>query len=263
MLDSGLHDGSTTTEAVGRAKPAVAHSEYFDADILDSPTHKRRKLTSSARTPKPAIMISSSPSTPEHEDINLDQEEPNQPTSDVKDAILSELRTPQTTSRFRSVAPIHHTDRLSNVSKPAFRALSTNARLDLEAGMVLPDAFSPSRRKGKREYDPGGLADTVRSWVLAAATEEVQRDKRTERRLAVRHAKADSSGRAVAVIDEDEQQWLLVGNHDGIDRSSNRRAAERIRKEGSVVIRGESTAWAVADVDGRQVQVAAHWDLPP
>lgn len=261
-LDYSLHDVSTTAEEVGRTEPAVFNSEDFQVASLDSPSRKRRKLTSSAQTPKPTITISSSPSTPGDEDIYADQEEPNQPTSDIEDAALPELRTPQTTSRFKSVAPIHHTDGLINLSKPAFRALSTNARLDLEASMVLPDAFSPSRRKGKREYDPGGLADTVRSWVLGAATEEVQRDKRTERRLAVRHAKADSSGRAVLVIDEDGQQWLLVGKHDGMDRLSSRRAAEGIRKEASVVIRGTSTTWAVSDMEARQVQVAAHWDLP-
>ena len=261
--EPGIHDVSNTTEEVGRPNPAVFHREDLDADILDSPSRKRRKLTSSARTPKPTITISSSPSASEHEDINLNQEEPDQPTSDVEDAALFELRTPQTTSRFRSVAPIHHTDRLSNVSKPAFRALSTNVRLDLEAGMVLPDAFSPSRRKGKREYDPGGLADTVRSWVLGAASEELQRGKRIERRLAVQHAKVDTNGRAVAATDDEGQQWLLIGRHDGMDRTSNRRAAERIQKEGSVVIRGASTIWAVADAEARQVQVAAHWDFPP
>ena len=261
--EPGLHDVSTPTEGVGTAKSAVSHGEDFDADFLDSPSHKRRKLTSSARTSKQTITISSSPSTSEHEDINLDQEEPDQPTSDVDDAALSELRTPQTTSRFKYVAPTNHTDGLSNASKPAFRALSTNARLDLEAGMVLPDAFSPSRRKGKREYDPGGLADTVRSWVLGAASEEIQRGKGTERRLVVQQAKADTGGRAVAVIDEGGQQWLLVGKHDGMDRSSNHRAAERIQKEGSVVIRGTSTTWAVGDVEDRQVQVAAQWDFPP
>ena len=262
-LDYSLDHVSTTMEAVGRTKPAVFNSEGFDADVLDSPSHKRRKVTSSARLPRPTIVISSSPSTSEHEAVNVDHEGPDQPTSDVEDAPPSELHTPHTVSRFRPVGPVHHTDVLSNVPKPAFRALSTNARLDLESGMVLPDAFSPSRRKGKREYNPGGLADTVRSWVLGAASEELQHWKQTERRLAVRHANGDTNGRAVAVTDDEGQQWLLVGRDDGMDRSSSRRAAERIRKEGGVVIRGTSTIWAVADVEAQQVQVAAHWEFPP
>ena len=264
-LDFGLPNVGPTTEETDIVRPAVAHSEDYDADIPEPPSHKRRKLASSAQSPKPTITISSSSSssTSKHEDINPDPDEPDQYTSDVESAPLSELRTPQTTSRFRSVAPVHPTEGLINVSKRAFRALSTKARLDLEASTVLPDAFSPSRRKGKREYTPGGLADTVRSWVLGAASEEVQRGRMTERRLAVRHAESDASGRVVHITDEDGQDWLLVGKYDGMDRSLTRKVVERTLKEGSVIIRGTSTTWAVADVKGRQVQVAAHWDFPP
>lgn len=36
--------------------------------------------------------------------------------------------------------------------------------------LTLPDAFSPSRKRGAREYIYGGIAETVRGWVVDMAT---------------------------------------------------------------------------------------------
>lgn len=89
---------------------------------------------------------------------------------------LHHLRTPTKLSHFSRFRPPATDQSSATIPLPSFqsRLLSSSTgiagyvhpRID----SVLPDAFSPSRKRGAREYIHGGFAETVRGWVLDIAT---------------------------------------------------------------------------------------------
>ncbi|KPI40481.1 uncharacterized protein AB675_7705 [Cyphellophora attinorum] len=141
------------------------------ANEFATPMPKRRKREPSPAFSKDLIAISSSPSESASAAALTDEEE-------VDQDLLAP--TPYTASRFRRPAPapaltVIHNDMQEARVKPTFRRLDPTSNLPPEMSTTLPDAFTPSRRKGKRDYVSGGLADTVRNWVLQAATEASHR----------------------------------------------------------------------------------------
>jgi hypothetical protein len=140
---------------------------------------------------------------------------------------------------------------------------------------ALPEIFSPSRRRGKKEYLPGGLADTVRNWILQAAVEETQCGKTKLTVLNVDVSSVgvvvmDSSRRGILVRDTsgdgdgDGREWLLVGEQQGGNSGSSDATVKRIRLGNKVVVKGTFTNWSVRLKDGdgeREVKVAAQWSV--
>jgi hypothetical protein len=85
------------------------------------------------------------------------------------------------------------------------------ATLSQSASSSLPDAFSPSRRRGKKDYILGGAADTVRSWVLALAAEESKAAQTYIERFRVVEIGDDHrEGSCELVKDENGRRWLLI-----------------------------------------------------
>jgi hypothetical protein len=98
-------------------------------------------------------------------------------------------------------------------ARPAFKLppVQNVASAGQSAASSLPDAFSPSRRRGKKDYVPGGSADTVRNWVLALAAEESKTTQiYTESFRVERMRDGHHENRCVLVEDENGRKWILV-----------------------------------------------------
>lgn len=228
--------------------------QYPDAE---TPMPKRRKVSRPQIDLHEPINISSSPS-----DVM-----PHSPAiSESGDDGLSPAKpaTPHTTSRFRAAGPPVNVQDDHRSSRPAFKAVeSRSSTLDI-LGSVLPEAFTPSRRKGKHDYLHGGLADTVRSWVLQISTEESQRGNRYEQETVLSAAAVDRSRRSITATDSSGTQWLLAGSQPWSSTSISRSSVERMNEGKEVTIRGSSTTWTVPLQSlglGPNIRVAGQWDL--
>ena len=231
---------------------------------IDTPLPKRRKLSERHQSSEEPLLMSSSPAGPVA--IESDAHEMTDEYSDLDDHDTSpsrEARTHQPTSRFKmktSAPPF-----LTNVEqKPVFRPPDSVSHLATEITTVLPEAFTPSRKKGKKDYVPGGLADTIRNTVLGIATEAGRKAGLDERLIHVENASLEYSGRAILAIDSQNVQWILPSQHDRGRPEGLIEKLEKIQTSGLVVISGNATNWALplgeADV-GRDVRFAAHWNV--
>lgn len=253
--DTGLEPKgeSVSTVALNDQQNAQWHGTEFQ-----TPMPKRRKVSHAPAAANEPIHVSSSPSdaTPESSAASDGEQDGLSPAG---------FATPQTTSRFRASASTIAAE-ATRSSKPAFKATDHSSNVGTEIGAVLPEAFTPSRKKGKHDYMPGGLADTVRNWVLEVSTNEIRRGARNEREVIMEKAAVDESGRAIAAMDESGQHWLLVGSQPWSGSSSLQENVEQVKSKKRVVVRGASTSWVVPlqqHGTGSDVQVAGHWDVPP
>jgi hypothetical protein len=221
---------------------------------------KRRKREHSPAISHDPIAISSSPSESGSAAALTDEEEVDQDPA---------APTPYTASRFRRPAPapvstVIHNDVHEARSKPTFRRLDPTSNLPPEMSTTLPDAFTPSRRKGKRDYVSGGLADTVRNWVLQAATEASHQAGNEEREINVDEVTLDDSRRGILAREDYESEWLLVSAQPWDSRSLSTGTASRLSDSGKAVVRGNATSWTVpmrAAGGQTDLRVATYWDI--
>ncbi|EXJ59954.1 hypothetical protein A1O7_04102 [Cladophialophora yegresii CBS 114405] len=226
---------------------------------------KRRKLIPPGVGNAELITVSSPSEDDRSDDVDhpSDAESPAWQSDLEDDFPLAVRRTPKESGRFAHFKSLASAVvRPGPSSKPAFR---TNPE-DISHGQtvsapVLPDIFSPSRRKGKRDYIPGGMADLVRSWVLAIPAQESHGDGQSlpEQVLSIAHVMPDSSGRFCIATDENGARWLLPHQQEkaGIGSLSTLRPGARI------VVKGQATKWGL-NLDSREsstVTVAAYWEI--
>ena len=203
-------------------KSPVVHTQHgASSDLGDyvnpsTPLPKRRKLCASSNLKiRDAVDISSSSEAEESpgSDSNDHQREEDEERTRIDDDKLRsspELVTPTMPTRFK--IPLTKTDTMQSAQqRSAFRPFAKDSHLNAVAEHALPDAFSPSRRKGQKSYTPGGLADAVRNWVLNVAAEESQL-KRAEETVNLESAVMDRSGRAIVANDDNGNRWILVGD---------------------------------------------------
>ena len=222
-------------------------------------TLKRPRTFSESTKHREAILISSSGS---EEDVqynqNLDDhdhkvteaaKDASDLDSDFDDFIPSSpshnRASTSTIPRFKApVVPASEVPKTKPIFKPP--PLPQN-RLD---STPLPDTFSPSRRRGKRDYIQGGYADTVRNWVLELGTSIAKPSSSSSgqaRSLRVASVQHDVEGRCATIQDEQGEGYLLVSQEPQSDASSV--------EVGSVVeISGEGTSWRIGlgDVAGQE-----------
>jgi hypothetical protein len=214
----------------------------------DTPMPKRRKTAKHTEI----ITVSSSPS-----DVQSRSPSP------VQDAAFSTTAAPQMTSRFRSASTKPHHG-ATRPAKPSFR-VPEPSESTADASVVLPDAFTPSRRKGKRDYIQGGMADTVRSWIFSTAASETQQGSKMKHHVQVASALPDPSARCVSIAELGGKQWLLIRDQNS-STVPDHNDSDKVISNGTVVIRGEGTKWIVplhAAGLGPDLHVAAVWNVPP
>ena len=226
---------------------------------------KKRKLSHHRPKTVETITISSSP---EYGDEDEDRDEALSPASqsDLEESINTTtpyLPAEQSTktARFRPAAlGIGQT---SLAPRTVFKVeLEEGQTAQLGSKSVLPDIFSPSRRKGKREYIPGGSAELVRRWVLGVSAQDSLSAGLPEISITVSQVQIDSSGRFGIVIDETGLQWLLPDQQRkagiGCDSDLN-----GLRPGSRVLLKGQATKWPLYSftADTKSLTVAAYWEL--
>ena len=152
---------------------------------------------------------------------------------------------------------------LSPLSKTVFKINpDTISPGQTAGGPVLPDIFSPSRRKGKRDYASGSNADLVRSWILAIPAQESQGQEMSEETISIDDAHCDSSGRFVVATDINGSRWLLP------DQPENGRpglswSLSAVCRGCRIVVKGRATRWNLnlGTDKSNTVTVAAYWTV--
>ncbi|EXJ73328.1 uncharacterized protein A1O5_03088 [Cladophialophora psammophila CBS 110553] len=236
-----------------------------------APATKRRKVSHpgpGASVIKP-VAISSSPDDDDPGDVSY-QAGDNSPSSqsDLDDNLgrstgLATINESSKIARFRPIA--QGVSPPSPVSRTIFKVVPEDQTHGSGGrGPVLPDIFSPSRRKGKRDYILGGSAHLVRSWVLDIATQESHAESLSEEILLIAEVENDASGRFVVVSDEKARRWLLPEQqHEKSSRSSSFFDWSELRPGSQVLIKGRATRWPL-DLESQgleNVVVAAYWEL--
>ncbi|KAJ9611741.1 hypothetical protein H2200_004925 [Cladophialophora chaetospira] len=266
-----VDDEEYTSPLVDRGDEAEQQSYHYTQSSPPQQRHrpsahssKRRKLLHTQVSTVEPITVSSPP-----DDENLDDEdhpldvESLTSQSDLEDDLgLSVRRTMNSdSSRFAHFRAL--TTGLAE-PPPAMKA-SFKTHEDIPPGQVaggpaLPEVFTPSRRRGKRDYMPGGGADMVRSWVLAIPAQESHSQSLSEEILCVNEAEQDSSGRFWIVKDKNGSQWLLPEQQEKPGGAS-RRSLTRICPGTQLVVKGQATKWNLDLYGARNMTVAAYWEL--
>ncbi|KIW69139.1 hypothetical protein PV04_05032 [Phialophora macrospora] len=226
---------------------------------------KRRKvLHPGVGVPEP-ISVSSPPADDHFDDVGhpSDVESPASQV-DLEDNLNLDTRhaineESSRLSHFRSPA----SDLVRPTSKPPFKTNPGDiSHGQTASGPVLPDIFSPSRRKGKKDYIHGGNADLVRSWVLAIPTQESQGQPLSKETVSIAEVRADSSGRFWIATDDNGVRWLLPHQQEKAG-SGSRWSLSTLRPGAQILVKGKATRWGL-NLDSRDssdVTVAAYWEI--
>lgn len=290
-FDTINNDGE---EPLSSSPPAPTASRTDNHD-QDHTTTQIQILRSSPEIPHPDDPSAAShlrqPPSDKHNHHPSSSPPPSDPDSPIKPLATPKLKTsrfrhPSAPSSFPQTQP--STDQHQHQPYPSFqsRLLGTTSTSTLTAlrspqpslDLTLPDAFSPSRRRGQKAYIPTGHAETVRGWVLdvaaragpqhaqGAAVVERGRDApggqmravvdvlhrdRDGRCAIVRLADPGPSARPSGSERSDALVWMLV-NTDAQQRSSRMDASgsgsklDRLQPGVGVVVRGgDAMQWTV------------------
>ena len=242
---------------------------------------KRRKLSNAAND---AITISSSSSSssPSPNAAQLSDDEPEQ-IGDIprlRPGPLDELEEddddlsptparagPPSAARFKAPAPPTPSPEPTSHARPTFKP---HPRPPTQTPTNLPAAFSPSKRRGKPDYLPGGAATTVRGWILAlaatAGTAGAEQESAYTHRVRVAEARM---GRGCVVVrgQEEGERWVLVresgrGGGDGGVRAGAVVGVKRVG--GGVELRvgrGVGQREIHDDINGETWKLAILWDI--
>ncbi|KAL8727478.1 MAG: hypothetical protein Q9166_006002 [cf. Caloplaca sp. 2 TL-2023] len=243
-----IEDTESDNEHEDANLQSASHSHPQHKEIIDDPPspshnplpHKRRRLDtitiSSSPSPSPPHTFSSPPqraSSP-----NAGPSSPPHPPTHIQPFILSPKRPPSTsTSATASRPPLVFPPR--SPSPPT---------------AMLHPVFSPHRRGGPK-FLPGGLAATVRDWVVdLAASTPATKEGQWDMRLRVGEVRCGE--RVTLVVEEEEENgedrersrksWMLVGG------------SGEVRKGMVVGIR--RPVWDV-DVQGPVWRVGVDWGI--
>ncbi|KIW11380.1 hypothetical protein PV08_10680 [Exophiala spinifera] len=229
-----------------------------------APPAKKRKTSHPGQRPVEPITVSSSPGS-ESDDHASRAPSSEASHSDFEDFEDSMIQPPygeiSKTTRFRSEVPRH-----TESSAQAKNAFKVEPQKDhsahLASGSLLPDVFSPSKRKGKREYIPGGIAEQVRRWVLGIAAQDLQSVALAETSITISQARIDDSGRFLFVTDTAGKQWLLPEQQQkaGLE---HRLDMTNVRPGARLLLKGQATKWPLPpDVEEVEATtVSAYWEL--
>lgn len=242
-----------------------------DEDDFPQPSSKRLKTSSGSTRHVDALLISFSESVedqPKHDDEDL-------PSTRTKSTAIACRHSPKDAFDFDSdlsdLSP-SPTNALSTTSIPRFKlptvavaAGPSSTRPVFKAPLPsqsasktipLPDTFSPSRRRGNRDYIPGGYADTVRNWVLELGTslsKPPTEESKTLRVVKVRH---DVEGRCATVLSEKGQELFLVSQGQQADAGSIGVGDTLEMSRGWTV---DLEGIEVGETNGRSANVSVSW----
>lgn len=230
--------------SANRPAKALDTIQDVEEDDFPQPATKRLKTSSERAKHQDAILISSSDSeTSDHyKEQSTHHSTSKAFDSDLSDDVLlsSEKHTRPSATILRFKTPAPPMPSTQQPSKPIFKPPLPS---QLTQNTPLPETFSPSRGRGRREYIPGGHADTIRNWVLELAAAEFGLKQEVEgkkRMLIVTEVRHDVEGRCAMVRDEKGVEWLLVSQ--GVPGVAG---TAGIRVGIVVEMNGEGTTWRI------------------
>ncbi|EHY58621.1 hypothetical protein ABEF92_008112 [Exophiala dermatitidis] len=247
---------------LGRISPLHSRNK------ISTPVTKRRKVSHSETQLGETITISSSPELAErpandqHEDEGLIGWNSGLEEEDDVAATTHGPNETNKSTRFRpGPAASAGTPSLPRV---VFRSVAEDAEpRSVGSGAVIPEVFSPSKRKGKPDYIPGGSADIVRSWVLNVAAQESQAGPAAGMIFVIQRVIKDRSGRFVVVLSDDGSSWLLPAQHQK-GFADPKATLTGINPGLRVLIKGHAMKWPLHfGTPLGDVRVAASWELTP
>lgn len=250
-----------------KKEPLSAFETEHTSNEFRTPAPKRRRLFREADTP---AEISSGSTSPVEDEDALDvvglQESAMRSSSDFTykdEPFVDDPVTTYKSSRFRLPSD-SHVLQSSSLQKITFKSSIDDAS-NLSPGIdsTLPDAFSPSKRKGKKEYEPGGAAETVRSWILSAAVEESTNGPRHEETITIHRLVQIQMPLFVIVEDSTEHYWLLVADQSKHART-NSAIISRLEKGHQIIVKGRMSKWEIPMLlvdNTSNLRVAVDWDI--
>ncbi|KAG9790934.1 hypothetical protein KCU88_g1216, partial [Aureobasidium melanogenum] len=249
-------------DELGRISPLQSRNK------ISTPVTKRRKVSHAKSELGETITISSSPEVVErqeddhHEDEGLlGWESGSQEDDDIAVNTPGQNETNNST-RFRP-GPAASAGKAS-LPRAVFKSVAEDAQpRSVGSGAVIPEVFSPSKRKGKRDYIPGGSADIVRSWVLNVAAQESQAGPAADLTFVIQRVIKDRSGRFVVVLSDDGSSWLLPAEHQK-GFAGPKTILIGVIPGSRVLIKGHAMKWPLHfGTPLGDVRVAASWELIP
>jgi hypothetical protein len=279
-----------------RAKSKIADPVQDSVeDVFMSTSRKRQRVSGSNEEFIDEVRNSPSPNPLKGRDVVDDEDKyehlniqrdtqaevddtPNEASSPSISPVIGPSLVP---SRFRlpntRATDVKRQSRAPAFAKPSFKAPPVYLQTSTfpSSGPAFPDAFSPSRRRRKRDYIANGAAETVRNWVLGLAAEESQSGRLPRQaqpeaeHICVAEVTQDRSGRCVVVQSEDGKTWLLVGPQ-GMQASRDRMsgALTSISAGSTIDLKGAGTQWQLNVHDRSSTgepripySVSVFWDL--
>ncbi|KIV96913.1 hypothetical protein PV10_00726 [Exophiala mesophila] len=147
--------------------------------------------------------------------------------------------------------------------RSTFRPKATDDRDNQSASeIVLPDIFSPSKRRGKHDYLPGGNAELVRNWVLNVAAHETPSPRPGSDIIVVDRVHRDISNRLLTIYDEVGVEWLLPTQH-ADSRVGKGADLAAVHSGSKILIKGQATNWSIpfSKPNAKDLFVVAHWEI--
>ena len=174
--------------------------------------------------------------------------------------------------------------------RPSVPSRATSTAAVADTANLLPDAFSPSKRRGRtKDYLHGGMAETMVDWILGMGQEEetrarhLQQNRGRERAQAARSPEYERVVHVVEIRRDESDPGVVIRGHDGdiyllAGSPANMTAGgegQSVDVGSRVGLRKGKLSWGVhlndfhgtTDSEGdsgqRFLTVSALWDLDP
>ncbi|KAL9114663.1 MAG: hypothetical protein Q9227_001341 [Pyrenula ochraceoflavens] len=252
--------------ANGRQQDSMYDSARDDDDINGraADSRKRRRIDSG----HDAIWLSSSsPSSPTRVGSSENDGQPEERPSSSP-LLSSPTMTGRSLPRFRYPDQITSDNDYVPVSRPSFRlpaATSTGHNTEI----TLPEAFSPSRRRGKgKDYITGGMADTMRSWIVGLSAEDHGHTSHATgdaRRLYGRTARIvaleQDADRRCSIVRCDDGAVIMLAGNGGSHQVQQIRVGSLIGIKQGRMLWGFESGALLGEGSSARIEVSISWDV--
>lgn len=280
----------------GRRSRTPAATDTDDLVANTSLSHARKKRKFQDERNSDIIFVSSSPSSTGSPELTTPPQERyiTQPAAEARlnEGEESLLSIKPALRHFHPEGSNRPPDAAFRMSKPAFIRPTSSASIPDHhrngGPNLLPDAFSPSKRRGRgRDYVSRGMADTMVNFVLAIGHQDTGQGQQQQNQLQrttrignveynrIMHVAAlreEENGRGVIIRGHDGALYLLVGSPANELVKGGRRSIEVGSRIG---LRKGHLSWEIGrdlQVDGAdkepgvtivQFTVSVMWDIDP
>ena len=278
MIDAGPDSESDHGQDSSPLVTRIAEQRHEDPDKwkreYNKPSFRRRLISTTPAAKKQktahqsglqgqteAIAISSSPDYSEDEGLEdpLSSHERSHSAASIDDDLDDPYDQHETATIPRFKGPTGPEPLLRSTFRPK---AADDRETQTVSEVVLPDIFSPSKRRGKHDYLPGGNAELVRNWVLNVAANETPSPRPGKDVIVVDRVHRDISNRLLTIYDEAGVEWLLPTQH-ADSRVGKGADLAAVHSGSKILIKGQATNWSIpfSTPNAKDLVVVAHWEI--